>query len=186
MKDLSKLPDNLPVPIDDGACDHLLGAQIPSMFLEATNGERINLGKLPGVVVIYFYPMIGRPDSPPLLGWNEIPGARGCTPQSCAFRDSFSALSELGAQVFGVSAQPLEDQQEAQTRLHLPFQLLNDSSLSLAGQMCLPTFEYKNLKLIKRVTLIAKDGVIKKVFYPVFPTNSDAGNVIQWLSLVGA
>lgn len=182
MKDLAKLPGNLPVPIDDGACDHLPGAKIPSMLLEATNGEPINLGNLLGFVVIYFYPMIGRPDGPPLNGWNEIPGARGCTPQSCAFRDNFSSLTNLDAQLFGVSAQPLEDQKEAQARLHLPFQLLNDSELFLARQMCLPTFEYRGLELIKRLTLISRNGVIEKVFYPVFPPNSDAENVIKWLS----
>jgi len=180
MKDLSKLPDNLPVPIDDGACDHLLGTSIPAIPLTATSGENICLSTLPGTVVAYFYPMIGRPDSPPLLGWNEIPGARGCTPQSCAFRDHHAKLKSFAANVFGVSAQPLEDQKEAQARLGLPFELLNDSVFALTEAMRLPTFEYENSRFIKRLTVIAIDGLIRKIFYPVFPPNRNAEDVVEW------
>lgn len=180
MKDLSKLPDNLPIPVDDGACDHLLGAHIPSILLVSTSGDCINLGKLPGAFVAYFYPMIGRPDSPPLVGWNEIPGARGCTPQSCSFRDHHGELMNLGAKVFGISAQPLEDQKEAKARLELPFELLNDSDFALAEAMHLPTFEYGTARLIKRISVITINGIIEKVFYPVFPPNRDADNVLNW------
>jgi peroxiredoxin len=125
--------------------------------------------------------MIGRPDSPPLIRWNEIPGARGCTPQSCTFRDHHTQLKSLGSQVFGVSAQPLKDQKEAKSRLRLPFELLNDSGLVLAKALGLPTFEYEKLRLIKRLTVIAKDGIIRKVFYPVFPPTQNATDVIEWL-----
>jgi peroxiredoxin len=123
MKDLSKLPNDLPVPVDDGACDHLLGSHLPSISLAATSGESVNLGALPETIVAYFYPMIGRPDSAPLVGWNEISGARGCTPQTCGFRDQYTELKSLAAGLFGVSAQALEDQTEAKTRLGLPFEL---------------------------------------------------------------
>jgi peroxiredoxin len=181
MKELSTLPDDLPVPVDDGACAHLPGTRIPSVPLVASSGDAVDLGTLPGTVVAYFYPMIGRPDSPPLVGWNEIPGARGCTPQSCAFRDHSAKLDGFGAKVFGISAQPLEDQREAKARLGLPFELLNDSDLALAEAMRLPTFEYAGSRLIKRVTVIAVDGVIRKVFYPVFPPGGNAEDVIGWL-----
>lgn len=181
MKDLSKLPDNLPVPVDDGACAHLLGTRIPLVQLVATSGETVSIGALPGTVVVYFYPMIGRPDSPPLVGWNEIPGARGCTPQSCAFRDYYSDMTRFHAKVFGVSAQPLVDQQDAKTRLGLPFELLNDRGFALADAMCLPTFEYEKVRLIKRLTLVAIDGFVRKIFYPVFPPNRNAEDVVKWL-----
>jgi len=182
MKDLSKLPDDLPVPVDDGACAHLPGTRIPSVPLTATTGEIVNLGALPGTVVAYVYPMIGRPDSQPLLGWNEIPGARGCTPQSCAFRDHHAELNSLGARVFGVSAQPLEDQKEAKVRLGLPFELLNDSRFALAEAMRLPTFEYVKSVFLKRITIVAMNGIIWKVFYPVFPPHRNAEDVIEWLT----
>lgn len=180
MKDLSKLPDNLPVPVDDGACSHLLGKAIPSVPLIATSGEHLDLGAIAGVVILYFYPMIGRPTGAPLAGWNEIPGARGCTPQSCAFRDHYSELRDRGASVFGVSAQPLEDQKDAKVRLRLPFELLNDSQFALTEAMRLPTFEYNKSRLIKRITMIAVDSVIRKVFYPVFPPDRNAEDVLEW------
>jgi len=182
MKDLSKLPDNLPIPVDDGACAHLPGTRIPSIPLAATSGGTVNLGTLTGTVVAYFYPMIGRPDRPPLVGWNEIPGARGCTPQSCAFRDHHAEIKSFGAQVFGISAQPLEDQKEAKARLGLPFELLNDSHFALADAMRLPTFEYQTARLIKRLTVIAVNGTIEKVFYPVFPPNRNAEDVLDWFN----
>jgi peroxiredoxin len=185
MKDLTKLPDDLPAPVDDGACAHLPGARIPSMPLAAVSGGTVDLGALPGTVVVYFYPMTGRPDSAPLIGWNEIPGARGCTPQSCAFRDRHAELESLAADVFGVSAQPLEEQKEARARLGLPFELLNDSGFALAEAMHLPTFEYKGTRLIKRLTVISVDGIIRKVFYPVFPPNRNAEDVIAWLRKAG-
>lgn len=185
MKDLHVLPDNLPVPVDDGACSHLEGMQLPSLALESTAGREIDLSSERGLTVVYFYPLIGKPDSPPMIGWNEIPGARGCTPQSCAFREQYSELRDLGAAVYGASAQPLDDQTEAVQRLHLPFELLNDSSFVLTSALDLPTFEYKSLRLIKRLTLIIIDGIISKVFYPVFPPDQNAAEVIIWLRANG-
>ena len=182
IKDLHTLPANLPVPVDDGACDHLPGLALPSMLLTSTAGKTVNLGAYEGTLVIYFYPMLGRPGSPPLIGWNDIPGARGCTPQTCAFRDSYAELKQLGVEVFGVSAQPIEDQQEAHARLQLPFALLNDAQLVFAQTLRLPTFEYAGTRLIKRLTIIARDGFIRKVFYPVFPPDTNAREVIAWLT----
>ena len=182
MKDLHTLPKNLPIPVDDGACNHLVGSRIPAIALAATSGHIIDLGTYKGWLVVYFYPMLGRPDGPPLVGWNEIPGARGCTPQACAFRDHQAELKQLGAVVFGVSSQALVDQQEAQVRLHLPFELLNDEHFALAKAMRLPTFEYAGSRLIKRLTIIAMDGLIQKVFYPVFPPDENAGAVMAWLT----
>lgn len=180
-KNLLTLPDNLPVPEDDGACAHLEGLTMPSITLESTSDSHVNLGLEKDTVVVYFYPLIGRPGAPPMVGWNDIPGARGCTPQSCAFRDFHSELTDLGAKVYGVSAQPLTDQKEAVKRLHLPFELLNDSHFELTQALVLPTFQYESLRLIKRLTLVIKNGVIQKVFYPVFPPTENAANVIAWL-----
>jgi len=182
IKDLHTLPANLPVPVDDGACDHLLGIALPSISLTGTAGKAVDLSACAGTQVIYFYPMLGRPDSPPLIGWNDIPGARGCTPQTCAFRDFHAELKQLGVEVFGVSAQCFEDQQEAHARLQLPFVLLNDGQLALAQALKLPTFEYESTRLIKRLTIIATGGFIRKVFYPVFPPNNNAREVIAWLT----
>ena len=182
LKDLHTLPTNLPVPEDDGACDHLLGRVLPSVSLASTTGIVVDLSTYRGILVIYFYPMIGRPDSPPLIGWNDIPGARGCTPQTCAYRDSYAQLKQFGAELFGVSAQRLEDQQEAHARLKLPFVLLNDEKLALAQALKLPTFEYAGTRLIKRLTIIATTGRIRKVFYPVFPPDKNARDVIAWLT----
>lgn len=152
------------------------------MPLDSTSGSTVDLNTLTGTLVIYFYPMLGRPDSPPMIGWNDIPGARGCTPQSCAFRDSYAELKQLGAEVYGVSAQNLKDQQEAHARLQLPFDLLNDGQLALAQALKLPTFDYRGKRLIKRLTIIATGGLIQKVFYPVFPPDHNARDVIAWLA----
>jgi peroxiredoxin len=181
-KDLYTLPMDLPVPVDDGACDHLMGSSLPSVTLTGMSGSRVDLSAYAGTLVIYFHPMHGRPDGPPLVGWNEIPGARGCTPQTCGFRDHHAELQQLGVEVFGVSAQALEDQQEAHARLRLPFELLNDGQLVLTHALQLPTFQYAGLRLTKRLTIIAMDGIIRKVFYPVFPPDENAGEVIAWLT----
>jgi len=186
MKNLLDLPDNLPIPEDDGACAHLEGMQLPSIALASTAGREIDLSLENGMVAVYAYPMIGRPDSPPMVGWNEIPGARGCTPQSCSFRDQHSELLSLGAKVYGASSQSLEEQKEAVQRLHLPFELMNDSNFEFANALRLPTFEYNSLRLIKRLTLIIENGAICKVFYPIFPPNENAANVIAWLRENGA
>ena len=182
IKDLHTLPANLPIPVDDGACDHLLGSRLPSVSLISTTGASVNISTYAGTLVVYFYPMLGRPDSAPLIGWNDIPGARGCTPQTCAFRDGYAEMKQFGVEVFGVSAQRLDDQQEAHARLHLPFALLHDGKLALVLALKLPTFEYGELRLIKRLSIIATGGVIQKVFYPVFPPDKNASEVIAWLS----
>jgi peroxiredoxin len=180
MKDLNFLPANLPVPEDDGACDHLTGMRFPSIYLIGTSKNKINISAAQGFVVVYFYPLIGRPDSPPMLGWNEIPGARGRTPQSCAFRDIYAEFTSLGVPVYGASTQSHPEQVEASERLHLPFELVSDYSFELASALRLPTFEYNSLALIKRLTLIVNNGIIEKVFYPVFPSNENAANVMAW------
>jgi peroxiredoxin len=181
MTDLFVLPDNLPVPTDNGACAHLEGSELPSIALLSTSGRSVDLSVERGIVIVYFYPLTGVPGSLPMSGWNEIPGARGCTPQSCAFRDHHAELKRLGAAVYGASAQPLAQQKEAVVRLHLPFELLNDSALEFAAAMKLPTFEFDSARLIKRLTLIIENGEIRKVFYPVFPPDKNAADVIAWL-----
>jgi peroxiredoxin len=184
--DLYALPDSLPVPEDDGACDHLRRSMLPSLGLRATSGQTVDLsGEGRPWLVVYCYPRTGRPDAEPLGGaaaWNAIPGARGCTPQSCAYRDHYAELAALGASVFGLSTQDTEYQSEAVERLHLPFPLLSDEKLEFARALRLPTFEYGGLELIKRLTLIARDGRIEDVFYPVFPSDADAGRVVEWLT----
>jgi peroxiredoxin len=181
MENIIELPNNLPVPSDDGGCDRLLGELLPSLALSSTQGRDVDLSAISGRVVIYCDPMTGRPDLPLPDGWDQIPGARGCTPQSCAFRDHYQELSSLGAQVFGLSTQSTVDQTEAVERLHLPFELLSDSNLCFAEALKLPMFEIEGKQLIKRVTLICKAGKIVKVFYPVFPPDKNANQVISWL-----
>ncbi len=177
-----ELPKDLPVPQDDGACDHLTGMPLPSLALASTRGRSINLSKLEGTAVVYIYPRTGRPDQELPTGWNAIPGARGCTPQSCAFRDHYQELKKLGvAELFGLSTQDTAYQQEAAERLHLPFELLSDEKLEFANALKLPTFEVDGMQLIKRITLIIRDSKIAKVFYPVFPSDKNADEVIGWL-----
>ena len=183
---LYSLPENLPVPEDDGACDHLRGSMLPSIGLSATSGSMVDLSKegRPWLVV-YCYPRTGRPDQEPLAGaaaWNAIPGARGCTPQSCAYRDHYSELTALDAAVYGLSTQDTEYQSEAVQRLHLPFPLLSDAWLEFARSLRLPTFTFAGSELIKRLTLIACAGRIEEIFYPVFPSDADAGRVVEWLT----
>ncbi len=180
-QDLNKLPEGIPEPVDDGACDHLAGMRLPSISLASTAGETVDLSALSGRTVVYCYPMTGRPDRNLPQGWDEIPGARGCTPQSCSFRDHHEELSLLGTNVFGLSTQDTEYQREAAGRLHLPFSLLSDESLEFSGALELPTFRANGAVLIKRLTIIVKDGWIEKVFYPVFPPHENAGEVVRWL-----
>jgi peroxiredoxin len=182
LDNIYEVPKDLPVPIDDGACDRLQGMKLPSVCLTSTAGRVVDLAILPGRTVLYCYPRTGRPDLEPPQGWNEIPGARGCTPQSCAFRDHFKELKTLGAGVFGLSAQTTEYQREAAERLHLPFELLSDAELAFARALRLPTFEVESMTLIKRLTLILRGGKIEKVFYPVFPPDANAAEVVEWLS----
>lgn len=180
-KNLTKLPKNLPVPIDDGAAAHLKGSQLPNIELISTDGDTINLANLIGLWVIYIYPMTGRPDVALPVGWNDIPGARGCTPQSCGFRDHYSELMVLKANVLGISAQSTEYQREVKDRLHLPYKLLSDSTLKLKHAVGLPTFNVAGMELFKRITLITENGLILKVFYPVFPPDLNSEKVLEWL-----
>jgi peroxiredoxin len=183
VTDPSTLPPDLPVPEDDGAADHLPGREIPALELPATDGGRVDLAvAAAGTLVLYCYPRTGRPDEPTPAEWDAIPGARGCTPQSCAFRDHHSDLLRLGAVVHGLSAQPLEEQQEFAQRVGLPYALLNDPGLELAAALELPTFEFEGARLYRRFTIIARAGRIAKVFYPVFPPDRNAADVVAWLS----
>jgi peroxiredoxin len=179
--DIYELPKDIPIPVDEGACDRLVGMTVPSISLRSTAGRLVDVGSLPGRTVLYCYPRTGKPDEQPPKGWNELPGARGCTPQSCAFRDNYHELQALGARVFGLSTQSTGYQQEAAQRLHLPFELLSDSDLAFARGLKLPTFQVESMTLIKRLTLIIGDGRIEKVFYPVFPPVKNAEEVIEWL-----
>jgi peroxiredoxin len=179
---LYQLPDDLPVPQDDGACDHLRDLAMPSLQLLSTDDCLVDLSALAGTTVVYAYPRTGRPDREMPAGWNDIPGARGCTPQSCAFRDHHAELQGLNAQVFGLSTQDSDYQREAVERLHLPFELLSDASLALTRALNLPTFEVEGMTLIRRLTLIIRKGRIIHVFYPVFPPDRHAEEVIAWLT----
>ncbi len=178
---LMSLPAGLLVPEDDGAAGHLEGTDLPSMELPATGGGTANPADVSGRVVIYGYPMTGRPGEALPTGWDDIPGARGCTPQSCSFRDHHQELRTLGARVYGLSTQNTEWQQEATDRLHLPFPLLSDADLAFTQALRLPTFEVEGMTLLKRLTLIAVNGRIEKVFYPVFPPDRNASEVLEWL-----
>jgi peroxiredoxin len=182
LHDPNVLPADLPVPQDDGAARHLTGMRLPSLPLEATDGSRVDLSKFPGRTVVYVYPRTGVPGRSMPEGWNEIPGARGCTPQSCGFRDHFTELKRLGvARVFGLSTQDSAYQREAVERLHLPFAVLSDERLELARALKLPTFEVAGMTLLKRMALVIDDALITKVFYPVFPPDKNAEEVIAWL-----
>jgi peroxiredoxin len=176
------LPPDLPVPLDDGAARHLAGRTLPDLALPATGGPAVNLAKLAGRSIVYIYPRTGVPgvDAPP--GWDDIPGARGCTPQSCGFRDHFAELNALGvAHVFGLSTQDTDYQREAAERLHLPFPILSDAALTLTRALDLPSFSVAGMTLLKRMALVIDDGTIVKVFYPVFPPDKNAAEVIAWL-----
>ena len=181
--DYSQLPTGLPVPEDDGAADHLCGLTLPSLRLPSTLGEPVDLAEIDGdCLVAYVYPRTGTPGQPLPAGWDDVPGARGCTPQSCAYRDGLAELSSLGAAVVGISAQSPADQLEFAEREHIPFALLSDSNLGLAAALRLPTFEVDGMTLYKRLTLVAEAGRISKVFYPVFPPDKNAPEVLAWLT----
>jgi len=178
----SVLPEVLPTPQDNGGARHLTGLRLPSMSLNATDGSQVDLSKLVGRSVVYIYPRTGVPGQALPDGWDAIPGARGCTPQSCSFRDHHAELKALGVgQVFGLSTQDSDYQREAVERLHLPFPVLSDKALKLARAVNLPTFTVAGMTLLKRMVLVVDDGVITKVFYPVFPPDKSAEEVIDWL-----
>jgi peroxiredoxin len=176
------IPLDLPKPLDDGACDHLEKLSMPGISLISTEGKKVNLSCLSGWSVIFFYPMTGRPGVAIPEGWADIPGAAGCTSQVCSFTDRHTELKRLGAELYGVSAQTTELQKEASIRLNLSYPLLSDSDHSLSVALKLPVFDAGGLKLIKRLTLIVKDGEIKKCFYPVFPPNKNVSEVLAWFS----
>lgn len=183
--DWTALPADLPVPDDDGAADHLSGAAMPRLALPSTDGGTQGVDTAPDGftrLVLYAYPRTGRPDEDLLVPeWNEIPGARGCTPESCGFRDHAAELREAGAAVAGLSTQDTEYQLEAAERLGLPFPLLSDAGLELTRALRLPTFEAGGLTLLKRLTLVVRDGAIEHFFYPVFPPDAHAAAVLAWL-----
>ncbi len=165
----------IPAPADDGRAAHLVGTRLPDVSLTATDGTAVALADLSGLAVLFCYPMTGRPDRALPDGWDQIAGARGCTPQTCAYRDLYADLSALGvAHIYGISTQPTDDQKEAADRLHLPYPLLSDAGLSLAKALDLPMLQVDGRDMLKRLTMIAKDGVIACVNYPVFPPDTDA------------
>ena len=172
----------LPGPVDDGAARHLPGLAIPEVTLPATDGSDISLASLTGRTVVYAYPLTGRPGAPLPEGWDDIPGARGCTPQNCAFRDHYAELRAAGAdRVFGLSTQDSNYQREAAERLHLPFPLLSDAALRLTTGLKRPVMLADGATLLKRMALIIDDGVVTHVFYPVFPPDRNAPEVLAWL-----
>jgi peroxiredoxin len=175
--DPTTLPDDLPEPVDDGAADHLRGMKVPPIALPATDGTSVALAELDGLSVVFAYPRTGRPGEESPGGddrWNAIPGARGCTPEACSFRDEKARFAQRGARVFGLSTQDTDYQREAVERLHLPYPILSDADLELTRALALPTFEVEGMTLIRRVTLLVRAGVIDDVVYPVFPPNLGA------------
>ena len=178
-----ELPSDLPRPVDDGACGHLPGMKVPAIALPATDGQSIDLSSRPAPhTIVYCYPRTGRPGVALPTGWDQIPGARGCTPESCSFRDHHRELLALGAEVFGLSSQDGDYQREVVERLHLTFPLLSDEGLQFARALSLPTFEVDGMTLIKRLTLVIAGGRIEHVFYPIFPPDGHAEEVISWLN----
>jgi peroxiredoxin len=179
----TSLPPDLPIPEDDGAADHLPGTQLPSLSLPSTTGGQVDLVELArDRLVVYVYPRTGTPGQPSPAGWDDIPGARGCTPQSCSYRDSLAEFKRLGTTVVGISAQNAVEQREFAEREHITFPLLSDSGLMLAEQLGLPTFEASGMPLYRRLTFIAEAGTVVRAFYPVFPPNRDAAEVLAWLA----
>lgn len=179
---LMQLPPDLPVPKDDGAARHLQGMALPSIALRSTAGRMVDLSKVKAPrVVVYAYPRTGRPNEPVPAGWDAIPGARGCTPETCGFRDHHKELASLGAEVFGLSTQDTAYQQEMVKRLEVPFEVLSDEHFELTHALRLPTFTFEGVTLLKRLTMVARNGRIEHVFYPVFPPDKHAELVVGWL-----
>jgi peroxiredoxin len=184
--DISVLPPDLPIPVDDGACDHLPGLRVPEIPLRSTSGRDVLLASLPGWAVVFTYPRTGEDGLAPPPGWNEIPGARGCTPQTCGFRDHHLELTRAGAAVFGLSTQTSDYQREMVERLRVPFEVLSDADLEMVHALRLPTFTFREMTLMKRVTMFLRDGVIEHVIYPVFPPDRSAEEAVRWLAGVAS
>jgi len=184
MAGLNEIPPDLPVPENDGAAAHLFGRDMPSVTLPSTAGAQVDLSALTGArTVLYAYPMTGQADGTlPSDDWDMIPGARGCTPEACAFRDHHAELEDLGADVFGLSTQTTGYQREVVERLHLPFDILSDCEFALTDALALPTFAAGGMRLLKRHTLVIRAGRIEHVFYPIFPPDGHAEEVCAWLS----
>jgi peroxiredoxin len=181
-RSLSTLPPDLPVPVDDGAAAHLPGTRIPHVPLSATDGSTVDLAAVPGTVVVFAYPRTGRPGEPSLVDdWDQIPGARGCTPHTSGFRDLHDAFAALGARVFGLSTQDTGYQREMVERVRVPFPVLSDADLALTNALRLPTMTVAGHTLLKRIAWIARDGVIERLFYPVFPPDQNASEVLAAL-----
>jgi peroxiredoxin len=181
-RSLSTLPADLPAPVDDGAAAHLDGTRLPNVPLAATDGTVVDLATIPGTVVVFAYPRTGRPGEPSLVAdWDQIPGARGCTPHTCGFRDVHAEFTALGARVFGLSAQDSAYQREMVERLHAPFPVLSDANLALTHALRLPAMDVAGQTLLKRIAWIARDGTITRVFYPVFPPDRNAADVLAAL-----
>ena len=173
---------SVPKPEDDGKSSHLCGMKVPPIAMKGTDGRCVDISSLPGVTVLFVYPMTGRPDTPLPDGWDQIPGARGCTPQSCSFRDLYTEFQSLGVKnLFGMSTQSTQYQSEAVERLHLPFPMLSDSYLNFSKALSLPSMVVEKMTLLKRITFVIDEGVINKVFYPVFPPDRNAIEVINYL-----
>lgn len=186
QRNLMELPPNLPRPTDDGAARHLVGMAIPDLELPSTSNRSVNLSKISAPrIVVYCYPRTGQPDKPSPPGWDDIPGARGCTPETCGFRDHHKDLARLGTEVFGLSTQDTPYQQEMVTRLNVPFEVLSDEKMMLTRALRLPTFTVAGMTLLKRLTLVIRDRRIEHVFYPVFPPDTHAEAVIAWLKRHG-
>ena len=179
---LQSIPLDLPISVDDGASTHLEGKKLPNVELPSTSGMLVNCSQIEGWLVIFCYPMTGRPGRILPDGWIDTPGAAGCTPQNCSFRDHYDEFRNLGVMVLGLSTQTREDQAEAVIRLHLPYSLVSDIAFQFSDSLALPMLSIENLRLTKRITLIAKNGVIKKCFYPVFPPDKNVDEVIGWIS----
>ena len=181
--DLTRLPDDLPAPADDGAANHLTGTALPALSLPATDGSVVALDRLgPGRTILYAYSLTGRPGTDLPDDWDAIPGARGCTAEACAFRDHHDDLLAAGASaVYGLSTQDTDYQREAVDRLHLPFPMLSDEAFALTHALQLPTFEAAGRTLLRRLTMVVRDGAVEKVFYPVFPPDGHAAEVLAWL-----
>ena len=181
MNHATTLPPDLPIPKDDGACDHLPGSAVQDIPLTTTTGDQVSLATLPGRNIVFCYPRTAGPNESVKEDWNAIPGARGCTPESCAFRDLYQEFQEFGVGVYGLSSQSSDEQAEAKLRLHLPYPLLSDHELAFASAMKLPTFQWRDSTCIRRLTLVLRDGTVEHVFYPVFPPDTHADTVLAWL-----